>query len=323
MNVRRPSLLSAATCIAASLVLAPVALSESAATSKATPVEASKRIALTFDWPEKGSVKIHSYAKKRGMEAEIDYVMTIVPDGESGGFLLETGGVDIRKVNGLSGEELLKDPKASQLALIAAALPAARIDAKGTLTGFSGLEAALENMSRLAPDEQGRKAMKELLAAPEMRQVLERKLAESWNLWVGAWIDLELAVGEEAAVDLEEPSFGGATVPTRYVFRCLSREEHLGRDCVRLSVDQTVDPVAFAKAMTAMMKSGGAPVPEVASAERTTHSEVVLEVATMRPHSASTAMTVTVKAPGETPLVQEELKRYELAWPDLAAPAAP
>ena len=132
---------------------------------------------------------------------------------------------------------------------------------------------------------------------PEMQARIKEKASELWTLWVGAWIDFDLAPGEERVSEDAIEMFG--TVAPRRV-----RVHHDGPgdrpESVRLGLESAVELRGPQVKQIAEAMMGEALPVEGAEAfhdmlvSRVDRFEVVLEPAQLRPHRAVHEETRTV-----------------------------
>lgn len=145
------------------------------------------------------------------------------------------------------------------------------------------------------------------------RQALIQESVAQWNTWVGAWVDLDLAPGQERTIDDEIETYG-VRVPRRTLTRHMGAAGPSGH--VRLYRRYTTE-IRGADAVKIMEAMTGKPAPSFSdetlarvASRRTDELEIITDPATLRP--TLVVVQETRESGGQRKLVRRD--RYSFDW---------
>jgi hypothetical protein len=289
-----------------------------AGTPAAAPASAP---ALRFAWPVPSRVTVTERLLKKGNRSVMRYD-AVLSARKGGGYELK---IDNYQLLEMDGRDLTKGPPPPGLkeaTALAGAIPTLVLSAEGEMVDMVGMEEVLERLYKMMPEEQ-REQTRAMFERPGMKEMLKQSGGEFWTVWVGAWVGLKLAAGEEGLVpgQVQLPSGPMESVVT--VRHRGPDAEHKG--AVRLELESVLEGEPFRKAMVAtmaqMLQSSapqGKEPPDVdamvKSARRVSSAEVVMDAATMRPYSARRyEVSKVVVEDKESERIEEH--EYSFAWP--------
>jgi hypothetical protein len=283
--------------------------------------------ALRFAWPAPSRVTVTERVLKKGKRVVMRYD-AVLSARQGGGYELRLDKFQFVEVEGRDVSKGPLPPELKAAAAMASAIPMLVLSDEGQVQDIVGFEEVMERAVAAVPEEKGmRDQMRKVLAQPAMAQAMKQKAGEFWNAWVGAWVGLDLAAGQERS----------ATVPVQLASGSVDSVmtmRHRGPDAarkgaVRLELETVYEGEPFRKAMVGMLTQllqsagpqGKAP-PDfdamLKSARRVSTVEVVTDGATLRPYSVRTAHVTKLQVEDQ---VREELEEHEygFAWPERKA----
>ena len=233
-------------CLALLASLAVVTVTQDTSESETTRLE--------FGWPDEGRVAVYEKVLKKTSRAELRYDLSWAPLEEGEGRRVEYRNFRFLTVNGMNASDPRIASALVQAQAMAGVIPKLQIDVRGNLVGFSGFDEAIDGVLGLLEGKVERstlKALREAMSQPQVRQTIEAKTAETWNYWVGNWVDLELQRGTEDVweIDMEE---SGGTVPELFLVYG-DRKRHRGADCVEISMKGTANEDMLRRRLLEMM----------------------------------------------------------------------
>ncbi|HYO71285.1 MAG TPA: hypothetical protein VEU33_34920 [Archangium sp.] len=277
--------------------------------------------ALRFAWPAPSRVTVTERTLKKGKRAVMRYDAVLTARKEGGHELkldkfhfLERDGHDLTK-GPLS-------PEIKEATALASAIPTLVLSAEGQLVDMAGVEEMLERIYKMMPEDQ-REQMRAMFERPEMKEALKQKGGEFWTAWVGTWVGLELAAGEESSGTMQTQLPSGPVDTVVTVRHRGPDAEHKG--AVRLELESVLEGEPFRKAMVAsiaQMLQAATPQDKeqpdvdamVKSARRVSSAEVVMDAASMRPFSARRSeVSKLVVGDKESETIEEH--EYSFVWP--------
>ncbi len=282
---------------------------------------------LRFAWPTPSRVTVTERVLKKGKRVAMRYD-AVLSARQGGGYELK---LDKFQFIELEGRDVSKGPLSPEIkaaTALASAIPTLVISSDGQVEDIVGFEEAMQRALELVPEEKGmREQMRKVFAQPTMAQVMKQKAGEFWNAWVGAWVGLDLAAGQQRSgtVPMQMPSGSVDSVMTvRNHGPAADR-----KGAVRLELETVFEGEPFRKAMVGLMAQmvqsagpqGKAP-PDfdamLKSARRVSNVEVVTDGATLRPYSVRTAHVTKLQVEDQEREEREE-HEYDFAWPERKA----
>lgn len=291
-----------------------------AGTPAAAPAPASAP-ALRFAWPTPSRVTVTERTLKKGKRAVMRYE-AVLSARKEGGYELKLDKLQFLERDGRDLTKGPLPPEIKQATALASAIPTLVLSAEGQVVDVVGMEEMLERIYKMMPEEE-REQVRALFSRPGMDQVMKQNAAEFWDAWVGAWVGLELAAGEERSGAMQVQLPTGAVESVVTVRHRGPDAEHKG--AVRLEMESVLEGEPFRKAMVAsiaqVLQSAspqGKEQPDVdamvKSARRVNSAAVVMDTATMRPMSArKSEVSRLVIADKERDEIEEH--DYTFVWP--------
>ncbi|WP_375767752.1 hypothetical protein NR798_39695 [Archangium gephyra] len=277
--------------------------------------------ALRFAWPVPSRVTVTERILKKGKRAVMRYD-AVLSARKEGGYELK---LDKFQFLEREGQDLTKGPLPpgiKEATAMASAIPTLVLSAEGELVDMVGVEEMLERIYKMMPEER-REQMRAVFERPGMKEMFKQSGGEFWNAWVGAWVGLKLAAGEEGLVTGQSQLPSGPVESVVTVRHRGPDAEHQG--AVRLELESVLEGEPFRKTVVATMTQlfqGATPPGKeppdvdamVKSARRVSRAEVVMDSATMRPYSARRYdVSKVVVGDKESETIEEH--EYSFAWP--------
>lgn len=285
---------------------------------------------LEFRWGDSGSVAVSELQDRNGTEVEKRYVVRWALDPKDGSRLFEFTDIALASYAGRPPEDPEVAEAIKKVEPLLRAMPKWRISRTGEFQGLADLEASVEGVlavyrggEGLDPDAE--RELRAMLNDPATRAKNEVHAKQTWKLWAEDWRGLEIAVGEERE-SRDEATIGGEKVPARVAFRCLGREVDAGADCVKLATITTLEGPVYLAALEKLITASVPRNPDqpdkkwLVSARKETSLSGTWEVATLRPHVATSVTLDIVEVPGALPqsIVQKHV--YVFDWTKVAEP---
>lgn len=308
-----PHPLLAASCMAMLLVTARAQTKDpepSPPGEAPAPAEAAEPVLLEFGWPVPSSAVVTEEILKKGNLAREEYRITLEEEGEDR-LRLSTSDFRILSFNGRPATDPALADAMAQTQAIAGMIPDLLIKRSGEPVGVDGLDELIEEtlafLSESDPegDAEALEGTRKMMRSPQMRAGLEQVILDPWNLWVGAWTEIEIAAGEKHEFELTT-SFGEMAIPTRGTLEHLGAEKDVP-DTIHLRLTTVIDdPEAgrqlFAQVMAMMKEAGADPtelqaVREQVGFRRTVELDAWVEPATLRPHRARSRARSLISGP--------------------------
>jgi hypothetical protein len=149
------------------------------------------------------------------------------------------------------------------------------------------------------------------------------KAGEIWMIWVGTWIGMDLAPGQERKGTMRLTLPGGPTDMPSTLRHHGAAPQKAG--AIRLELETVLDSEpyrqAIARSMALVCRNALARDPAdpcasetLASARRVNTLEAVSDAKTLRPFSARAVQVNTFVVEGKTPVIQHEERTYDFSW---------
>lgn len=207
--------------------------------SAARPAPASFR----FGWGLPSAVAVDMIGEGDGHSIHMRQVVTLDIDADGEHLVVRFRDVDLIAVDGHDARDpALRRALAPVIALLAMPFeivltPDGEV-ADARLPNLATLVELFTGTRSEAPDPQIEAKLKAMFERPEMQSLIKEKAVEIWGLWVGAWIGLDLAPGQERVVEDTVESFG-AVAPRQVRVRHEGPADPPGH--VRLGLVSTVE----------------------------------------------------------------------------------
>jgi hypothetical protein len=280
--------------------------------------------ALRFAWPTPSRVTVTQRSLKKGKRAVLRYD-AVLSARMGGGYELKLDKIQFLELEGRDVSKGPLPPEVKTALAMASALPTVVISAEGEFVDVMGLDEVVEHILKQTPNEKGRRdKIRAVFAQPAVAQAMKQKAGDFWQAWVGAWVGMDVAAGQErvAMVPLQMPlgSVDG-TVTLRHRGPVT---EHKG--AVRLEMETVLEGEPFRKEMVNMLSQmvqaagaqEGTEPPDfeamLQSARRVSTVEVVTDPATLRPYSARMVQVTQVQVEDQQNEQREE-QEYRFTWP--------
>lgn len=281
---------------------------------------------LRFGWPAEGSVRVREDILKKGRSVETTYVLRWAPIADGSGTVLEYSDYEIVSFGGVPRSDPRLAKVLPQFEALASAMPKFTLDEEGNLTGFIGFEEMIDSVLGLLEERDPELGPKiaELLRQPQMRATMEEKAAETWNAWVGNWIDLEVERGTEEVWEVDVEEYGGFVREFEYRFG--ERAEYRGLECVEIAMESVADEALLLRTTLEMLgliaESVDVELPDelpFARMARTDLIEGIFAVDGLRPLEVERSMTVQIwKTANSESEESLESHHYVFEWSDMA-----
>lgn len=272
----------------------------------------------SFEWPVPAAVTVTQETLKKGRRGTARYVVraTSGPGAEQ----ITVNFTDM-EVTALEGYDL-NDPAVRQrfapVISVMTAMPSFIVSREGELIQVLGVAAMIDKMIEAGVMTA---EVAQVMKSPAMQNAVEAKVGDYWNLWVGAWIGVELNKGDDVAFVAQVP-VGAVTVPQS------TRIEHLGEPNdypghVHLRMTSTLEGPEFQTAMKGFIEQMLANMPEAKNPpdslpemnlRRTSVIEVYTDSRTLRPAYAMSDMRLTAEAAGQTPKNRHDRQEFHFSW---------
>ena len=203
------------------------------------------------------------------------------------------------------------------------AIPDYLVTAEGEFVRADGMDELVSRFVKALSASRGQEEAErlgEMMARPEMKELLAAAVSNYWNSWVGAWVGWDVAPGEAATVDTQLPLMG-VEIPAKLTV------EHHGdaadaAGCVRLSMHSVAAGEGAARALAralAVLASGAGQdeISQDALADVFVENKtvVVTDPKTLCPRSVLTEKVVRITEKGKTePRQQIERHHYVFDW---------
>jgi hypothetical protein len=282
---------------------------------------------LKLDWPApaKARIVVEDNKATRETTTEMRLLVTSLEDGAK--WRLDFPEVKLLEINGndvTSPEELAHVP--ANFRIMTEAMPSFVVDREARIVEIPGVEEMLDTLIQEVPENPPQQTHDELRMAlfePSVIDLVQAKADRFWHLWVGLWVDKEIAP-EERLEFAAESDYVGITVPAD------GRFENLGEasgypGASHLVFELTARGDALREAVhTSLVKAfeqAGQPLPEeitlesIKSAERRERIDLIADLATMRPYEvrALTSLTLDIGDDGPQAKVEEKVFRFDWA----------
>ncbi|MEW6747714.1 MAG: hypothetical protein AB1486_33710 [Planctomycetota bacterium] len=194
------------------------------------------------------------------------------------------------------------------------------------MTDVVGIEECIEKVwallvkeEELAAKPEATARLRQLMTSPEFIAMLKTKAGDTWSVWAGAWIGLNLNAGErsELAGDIRMPDGTVVKAPTDI------RNEGAPVDapgCVRLSIESVLEGDQVKKALGEFLgeiaaATGYASMEDaIGSLRIDTRIVVVTDPKTLKPRSARSESVVGIKVKGQTNLRRVDRREFTFDW---------
>jgi len=291
-----------------------------------------ERVSPAFAWPEEGSVGVKETVSKKGHKGVVSYELSWKPDEEGTGSIVSNRGFRFESINGVSAANPRVAAELEVFAGLDSVYPDLHIDREGNLIGFRNWDAimaqTLEIMRQTeAASHEKWDRFEQIMRNPAFRTVMERKTAAYWDVWVGAWVGLDMMTGETETFDTTSGLVGGAEIPGKVSVQCHTVLVYGGRKCFRATVETEWNPAGmkeFLPQMLGVLLEGedvDFPIDRLVSCRRHDRVSGVYEIETLRPRDVKTRTSIEVvvkEDPDGEPQKKTRLEehRYTFDWPD-------
>lgn len=294
-------------------------------------------VELEFDWPAgldatvtfEGERTRSNGDRVRRTTARGSYRLTT--EAVDGGLLLRYSDFVLEPDDDAPAEGLQREVQ-QLMTRIGSALPATVVAADGSIARFEGTAAMLEEfrtafeaLAARVP-ESARPRFRQALAQLLSAEVVERRMAESWNRDVGAWVGAELERGALYELEVSEPAplLGNTAVPMTVTFEYLgpiacSADDDAPR-CASLRMRSVIDADGLGEPLRRFIEklaATGRPVPEFRDVRMETTVTVTTDPATLLPRQvvAEKVSSLTVLGNGQSQAVGEsQTQSYEYRY---------
>ena len=285
-----------------------------------TPNTTKAAEAFKFDWPIPGRVQVTDTTFKKGKTAKTRYLLKIskIPNG---GAKIEFTDFEFLELEGFDPESAVIRKVLAPVLAMAKLIPSFKIDGSGNLLEVMGMEEAIDELLQQEEDEAVRAQIAKALKSPELAATMEASAASYWQQWVGYWIGLDLARGEERDGE-QESTFLGVTVAQSVTIKNLGESlNYPGK--THLKLEAIIEGEALVKAVIEALREAetrmgrnpnGIPVDLVEQGEKSLIVELVTDVQTLMPVYVKTEEIAKVKPKGEELRTQIERHEYEFDW---------
>ena len=281
-----------------------------------TPNTTKAAEAFKFNWPIPGRVQVTDTAFKKGKTGKTRYVLELsrMPNG---GAKVKFTNFEFLELEGFDLESAVMRKVLAPVLAMAKLIPSFKIDRAGNLIEVMGMEAVIEELLQQEKDKAVRAQLTKAFKAPEVAATMEAAAASYWQQWVGYWIGLDLARGEERDGE-QESTFLGVTVAQSVTIKNLGESlNYPGK--THLKLEAVIGGEALLKAAITALREHGTnpnqvPVDLVEQAEKSLVVEVVTDMQTLIPVYVKTEEIAKAKPKGEELRTQIERHEYEFDW---------
>lgn len=274
---------------------------------------------LAFGWKAGDEATVTLESEKKGQTATTRYVLQVEPSGDT--LLMTYRDFTFLAVQGADMADPAVKAELDGLARkVSAQLPPFRVSRTGAWIGFDDLDAVMKAAEAfLEPDQV--EAFRKVMAAPQTRQMIARRLQREWGAWVSTWIGVEARVGDVFEKTTQTP-IGGTLVPTPTKLEVKAAEP--GQ--VRLVLTSELKGKTASEALMQVMMQMSASVledpakrkeAEAAFAQmsmtRTSVIDATVEVETLRPRTVHQRSETRVTSPEATQTRVED-ERWTFEW---------
>lgn len=277
---------------------------KSAATSDDNVAKAP--ISFVFAWKMPCRVPVEQIETKKGHTVRLRYMLSAKP-GPEGNMDVDLGDFEFLEMD---GQDLTTPKMQAELApalALTAAMPTMVVSPNGEYLRMRGLDALIDRVLGDMGKGKGKQREAQIAAtmrSPKMMQMMQAKMGDYWNAWVGAWTGLELAPRESREGD-DVMEIGGVEIPMR-----LEYENHgpvKGTPGLyRLSLTSTMAGNSASTGVLALMRSmvqnAGGELPADVKVDHLSivnKLEVETEPGTLYPHRARREKTTELVMAGE------------------------
>ncbi len=284
---------------------------------------------LRFDWPQSCRVTVTERSEKKGATSQVRYEVVLERACEPEFLEVRFENFQFQRVNGMDVSSPEAQKALGPAAQLAAAIPTFLISRGGRFEDALGIEemvdktiAFLKTQEGAGMDEARWKSTEAMMKSPQMLAQLKSKVADYWNVWVGGWLGLQIAAGEQAEATTNVPMPDGSLVEAPLRFSHEGAVEG-NEGLVRLTAVALLEGPEATRALERSVRkmaegAGGAeppPEPMFENFRRITTVTVETDPATLRPaHTMQETLIELTSATGEV-RKQREVREHTFDWP--------
>lgn len=278
-------------------------------------------VPMRFDWAPPCRVPVIERIEKQGQSAVFSYDVTLQRTREPGVLELRTEQLRPLEINGVDATSAGLQAEGRTMMALAAALPALRISSDGQFLGITGEAELVERLLALSGARPGTlesDRLRQTLTSPQTLSTLRERAGDTWRGWVGAWVGVDLAPGEELDA-VEEVAVPGKVLraPVRYQRDPDPVDAPGMAKLTRTAVFSGPEMDAFmANVLVGLGRATGSDAERdmVRSARRTTTITAATDPATLRPGVVSYVTETSLELKAQPAQTQRQVRAATFDW---------
>jgi hypothetical protein len=249
-------------------------------------------------WTESTSVLVESVAVKNGHESRGSFVLTVERTEDGNNFRVQITNPEFAE---LKGDAFSKQRAEKVLQALSTVYPAYIVSEDGQVVAVEGIEEILDRLIKAIDDPQFEQMMATYLSDPQVLQLMQQKVAESWAVWTSPLMALQLEQNQSHQQKIAF-AFFGINVPADLVLENLGSGQTPGS--MKLRMTTRSDSAAFLEVVQKMMegmpngngeKASAVQGPKIVGATKQTVAELESDPHTGRPFHASMEEAFSVR----------------------------
>lgn len=302
-------------------VFCAAVVSAPAKAQDAKPAAAKAPVRLRFDWGTRCAVTVTETALKNDHTMRARYRVELSPSTDGRELRVRMADWEFLE---LDGRDLTRPEMRAEMESALAAVgtvPVLRVSHEGDFLGSIGVEemvdaflSAMKMRNPAAPVDDVRAKM----LSPTWRRILEARMGDDWNRWVGAWNGLEMAPNTTEDHALEVPVGGHKlAMPLRYLHLGMVPGAAEGRR-IRLRQESSVAGKDLMPVIATMIPDLPAQMEKedgpLVGGERTVVLEAETDPVTLRPTRASSDMRIRLVSASGKEHTRRDSKESVFDW---------
>ena len=246
---------------------------------------------LRFDWSPPCRVPVTQTIEHDGHRATVTREIVVRTTADPQLLEVATENVQLIDIDGQPASSARPSDKFATTLVLALAAPTMVVDVNGVWKSTHDVDAVVARLQRAPAFAKLRSpTIDAFLTSPGVAQQLASRLADSWNAWVGFWLDSQPAPGTTLESEMLIPLADGSQAQFPVVVRHHGElAEAPGR--VRLTFESTIDGEngikVLGKQFAGVLADPRFPKgTHLTAARRTTSADVVTDPLTLRPERA-------------------------------------
>lgn len=256
-------------------------------------------VTVGFDWGPPCRVPAIQDAEKDGARSR--FAFDVVLERAATGLVMR-----LDKLRAVSAPGVTRDTRAGlerAVAVLGGAIPPIAVADTGESLGAIDIDKSIDAtlaLIRSLDDGRTAGAVEKMMKSPAFKEAFKQKAGETWDGWVGTWVDLEIAPHSERRETFDLSSVVGTfrDVPLTMKHHGTVRD---APTLVLLSAEQVIEGPELAAAISGFTqdianRAGAVKAKvELASARKVDRITVAIDAARGRPHRSRHAMTIELE----------------------------